>query len=133
MQGNQKTRLFATVLIPKINLVNCKCVKTVAGNKAVENRFSCAFPIFKTIFKKLWIFPQNESLLKRRNLQRPSKTSSWALQLTTPKQEFILGAISYCAQKGIFFGLRDFRRPTKHILHCLNPNQAGGGGGKYAP
>ena len=70
----------------------------------MQNKFSCAFSIFKSIFEKLWIFPQNQSILRN---------SSWVPQLTAPKQEFILGAVSYGAQEGIHLGRRNLRCPSK--------------------
>ena len=39
--------------------------------KAVQNTFSCAFPIFRDLFQKLWICLGIEFFLGRCNLRRP--------------------------------------------------------------
>ena len=52
----------------------CNCVKAVLGNKAVQNMFSCAFPIFRSIIQKIRICLQDEVLLGSRNIRSPRPT-----------------------------------------------------------
>ena len=52
----------------------CNCVKAVLGNKAVQNMFSCAFPIFRSIIQKIRICLQDEVLLGSRNIRSPRAT-----------------------------------------------------------
>ena len=51
----------------------CNCVKALLGNKAVQNTFSCAFPILRSIFQKIWIRLQDEVLLGSRNIRSPRR------------------------------------------------------------
>ena len=49
----------------------CSYVKALLGNKVVQNTFSCAFPILRSIFQKIWIRLQDEVLLGSRNIRSP--------------------------------------------------------------
>ena len=63
-------------------------------NKAVQNTFVCAIPIFSSTLQKLWIFP----ILKLFFPDTP-----WAPQVTAPKKFSDLGS-------------RNLRRPRPHSL-----------------
>ena len=91
-------KLFLLLFFDADIKASCNCVKTAAiqlklqiqyklgltcayyqsvewcamlGNKAVQNTFSCAFPIFRDLFQKLWICLGIEIFLGRCNLRRP--------------------------------------------------------------
>ena len=71
-------------------------------DKAVQNMFNCAFPIFWSIFQKLWIFHQEKFLLGRRKLRRP-------------RRNLVLGTGIFSGpKKGIVLGRRKLRRPRKN-------------------
>ena len=97
----------------------CNCVKAVLGNKAAQNMFSCAFPIFWDLFQKLRICLWNEFFLGRRNLRRPrtipyrgpenmpapkTKFLLGRRNLRRPRLNSFLGAVTYGAQEEIFLG-----------------------------
>ena len=67
-------------------------------DKAVQNTFSCAFPIFFSMFQKLWIFHQEEFCLGHRKLRRP-------------RGNLVLGATKI--SKNIGLGLRMLRLPKR--------------------
>ena len=72
------------------------------SNKAVQNMFNCAFPIFWSIFQKLWIFHKEKFLLGRRKLRRP-------------RRNLVLGTGIFSGpKKGIVLGRRKLRRPRKN-------------------
>ena len=71
-------------------------------DKAVQNMFNCAFPIFWSIFQKLWIFHKEKFLLGRRKLRRP-------------RRNLVLGTGIFSGpKKGIVLGRRKLRRPRKN-------------------
>ena len=95
---------------PKENMVQPTLMGWEGGltinlcDKAVQNMFYCAFPIFWSIFQKLWIFHQEKFLLGRRKLRRPR----WNLVLGT--------GIFSDPKKGIVLGRRKLRRPRKKLF-----------------
>ena len=78
-------------------------VKAMLGNKAVQNTFSCAFPIFRDLFQKLWICLRIEFFLGRRNLRRPRTIPFLGPEnMPVPKTKFLLGR-------------RNLRRPRRNF------------------
>ena len=78
-------------------------VKAMLGNKAVQNTFSCAFPIFRDLFQNLRICLRNEFFLGRRNLRRPRTIPFLGPEnMPVPKTKFLLGR-------------RNLRRPRRNF------------------
>ena len=88
---------------PTKNKFICNWVKAMLGDKAVQNTFSCAFPIFRDLFQNLRICLRNEFFLGRRNLRRPRTIPFLGPEnMPVPKTKFLLGR-------------RNLRRPRRNF------------------
>ena len=91
-KNKPKTRLFATAAIPKIALINCKCVKTVQVIRQCRIRLVVHFLFLRASLKKFGFSPKTNPFLGaatygskagihlgRRNLRLPRRNSSWGI------------------------------------------------------
>ena len=83
----------------------------------MQNTFNCAIPIFWSIIKNLWIFPNFQVFFKfilgAVSCGAQDRISPWAPQLTAPKKNPTLGAATYGAQEEFHLGRRNLRRPRR--------------------